>query len=358
MRIELLVNYPEFWSRLADDLRSAGKSAFVQTFALEGDPIGKQLAEALRSSPAIDKRILADTFTQFVLSDRFRFSPANLLDRSLRHERNETTKMVARLRDTGVAIRYTNPLGASPRKLLSRNHKKLVLIDERIAYLGGINFSEHNASWHDMMLRVEDRDVAAFMSADFLSTWDRRDSNARAEFPELELLTADGRNNRAAFQRVLDLIDRAEQTIFVESPYISFPFYERLRAATARGVTVKIVTPEQNNWKLFTKYAGLEAARSEIDLYLCKGMSHLKAMLIDDQYLIAGSSNFDYLSYRIHQELLAVITAPEVIADFRRRVMTPDLSQARAVECRASTFSKRWLSWRIKLLDAALEVLT
>ena len=50
-------------------------------------------------------------------------------------------------------------------------------------------------------------------------------------------------------------------------------------------------------------------------------MSHLKAMLIDGETLIAGSSNFDYLSYRIHQELLAVITEPELVADFIRRVM-------------------------------------
>jgi cardiolipin synthase A/B len=358
MTIELLVNYPEFWERLADDLRSAGRSAFVQTFALEGDTIGKQLAEALLSSPATDKRILADTFTQFVLSDRFRYSPLNVLDRSLRREANETAKMVAQMQDTGVAIRYTNPLGVSPRKLLSRNHKKLVVIDDRVAYLGGINFSEHNASWHDMMLRVEDPDIAAFMRADFLSTWDGRNLNARGQFPDVELLTADGLNNRVAFQRVIDLIDRARQSIFVESPYISFPFYERLRAATGRGVTVRIVTPERNNWRLFANYARLESARSEIDLRLCKDMSHLKAMLIDDRYLIAGSSNFDYLSYRIHQELLAVITAPDVIRDFRQRVMTPDLAHASTVECKASTISKRLLSWRIKLLDAALEMLT
>jgi cardiolipin synthase len=87
-------------------------------------------------------------------------------------------------------------------------------------------------------------------------------------------------------------------------------------------------------------------------------MSHLKAMLIDGEYLIAGSSNFDYLSYRIHQELLAVITNPAIVADFSRRVMAPDLANARSVECTASTLSKQWLSWKMKLLDAAMEVLT
>jgi cardiolipin synthase len=293
------------------------------------------------------------------LSDRFRFSPANLFDEELRHEARETVAMMNELKSNGVEIRFTNPYGLSPRRLLSRNHKKLIVLDNATAYIGGINFSEHNAGWHDMMLRIEDEAVAEFLREDFVTTWNGRDSVTHRQFDGLALSTADGRSNRAAFQRVLDLIDGARQSIFVESPYITFPFYDRLRAATRRGVTVRIVTPEQNNWRFFANYARLESARSEIDLRLFQdGMSHLKAMLIDGETLIAGSSNFDYLSYRIHQELLAVITIPEIVADFGQRVMVPDLANARSVECTASALSKQWLSWKMKLLDAAMEVLT
>jgi cardiolipin synthase len=357
--IDLLVNYNEFWTRLSEDIRSARRSVFVQTFAFEGDAIGNQLSAALLSSTATDKRVLADAFTRVVLSDRFRYSPANLFNDELRREARETATMWNELEDEGVKIRFTNPYGLSPRRLLSRNHKKLIVLDETTAYIGGINFSEHNASWHDMMLRIEDEAVAQFLREDFVSTWAGRDRVTHREFDGIELFTADGRANRSAFQRVLDLIDAAQQSIFVESPYITFPFYDRLRAATRRGVTVKIVTPEQNNWRFFANYARLESARSEIDLRLFQGgMSHLKAMLIDGEYLIAGSSNFDYLSYRIHQELLAVITEPAIVADFSRRVMAPDLANARSVECTASTLSKQWLSWKMKLLDAAMEVFT
>ncbi len=357
--IDLLVNYHEFWARLSEDIRSARTSVFVQTFAFEGDAVGKQLSDALLSSTATDKRVLADSFTRVVLSDRFRYSPANLFDDELRHEARETATMLSELTGEGIEIRFTNPYGLSPRRLLSRNHKKLIVLDKTTSYIGGINFSEHNAAWHDMMLRIEDEAVAVFLQEDFLATWDGRDRVAHREFNGLELFTADGRANRGAFQRVLDLIDGAQQSIFVESPYITFPFYDRLRAATRRGVTVKIVTPEQNNWRFFANYARLESARSAIDLRLFQGgMSHLKAMLIDSEYLIAGSSNFDYLSYRIHQELLAVITDPEIVTDFSRRVMAPDLANARSVECTASTLSKQWLSWKMKLLDAAMEVLT
>ncbi len=122
---------------------------------------------------------------------------------------------------------------------------------------------------------------------------------------------------------------------------------------------MKIVTPEQNNWSYFAKYARVESARSQIDLRLYPGrMSHLKAMLIDDEFLIAGSSNFDYLSYRLYQEVVGVITAPEVIAQFRERVMLPDLAKSIVVNCDASAVDKGLLNFQTRLLDAALTILT
>ena len=359
MAFELLVDFTEFWSRLRQDIASANDSVFIQTFAFEGDSVGQELARTLIASSAKDKRVLADSFTRVVLSDRFRYAPANLLDQDLKDEARETKALWSRLESAGVAIKFTNPFGWAPRKLLSRNHKKLIVIDERIAYLGGINFSEHNAAWHDMMLRLDDAEVVGFLAEDFHSTWEGRNRVARREFPSLELLTLDGRANRRGFKRVLELIDRARETIFVESPYVTFPFYERLRAATRRGVNVQIVTPERNNWSYFANYARLESARSHIDLRLYQsGMSHLKAMLIDDEYLIAGSSNFDYLSYRLHQELIGVFTDSELIADFRYRVMMPDLARAQSVECHAGAISRHWLNWQTKLIDMAMNALT
>ena len=359
MNAELLIDFSEFWTRLSEDIQSARESVFIQTFALEGDVVGQQLAEALLRSTAGDKRILADSFTRVVLSDRFRYSPANLCDPELRREARATSAMMRRLADAGVAIKFTNPFGFSPRRVLSRNHKKLIVVDNHFAYIGGINFSDHNAAWHDMMMRIEGEAAAEFLRHDFLSTWQGRDRVAEARLEGIELYTLDGHEYRQAFQRVMELIDTARQSIFVQSPYITFPFYERLRQATNRGVTVKVLTPAQNNWSFFSNYARLESAWSQIDLRLFKGgMSHLKAMLIDDEHLIAGSSNFDYFSYRIHQEILAVVTLPNVISEFCLRVMVPDFVNAESVKCRASSASKQWLSWKVKLLDAAMTILT
>jgi cardiolipin synthase len=357
--MELLVNFNQFWSCLRKDILAARDSVLIQTFALEGDSVGRQLREALLLSPAPDKRILADSFTRIVLSDRFKYRPANFFNRKLRDEARATSEMIGALRMSGVGIKYTNAYGLTPRRLLSRNHKKLIVIDDRAAYIGGINFSEHNASWHDVMLRISDRSAVRFLKEDFAATWDGCDRIATQSFSDLDLLTLDGRANRSAFERVIDLIDQAGKSIFVESPYITFPFYERLRAAAGRGVDVKIVTPQANNWSCFANYARRESARSEIDLRLYqRQMTHLKAMLIDDQYLVAGSSNFDYLSYRLYQEIIAIITDAELIRDFRARVLLPDLANSLAVDCHASAVGKQWLSLQTRLLDAALTIFT
>ena len=357
--MELLVNYNEFWSRLRSDILSARDSVLIQTFALEGDRVGAELAEVLLTSAAPDKRILADSFTRVVLSDRFKYAPANIFNRALRGEARATSEMIGALARNGVSIKYTNAYGPTPRRLLSRNHKKLILIDDRAAYIGGINFSEHNASWHDMMIRISDAAAVAFLREDFRVTWRGCDATSARSFAGLDLLTLDGRANRVPFQRVIDLIDQAAESIFVESPYITFPFYEQLREASRRGVDVRVVTPQANNWSWFANYARRESAASQIDLRLYQGgMTHLKAMLIDDQYLVAGSSNFDYLSYRLYQETIAIITDPKLIADFRARVLLPDLANSLAIDCHTSDAGKQWLGLQTRLLDAALTILT
>jgi len=170
--------------------------------------------------------------------------------------------------------------------------------------------------------------------------------------------TLDGRSNRTAFASVLRLIESAQSSIFIASPYITFPFYDYLRDASRRGVNITIVTPRMNNWRYFTDYARWESARCGINLRLyAKGMSHLKAMLIDDRKLIAGSSNFDFLSYRIYEEIVAIISDPDVIADFREQVMLPDLRDSEPVHEQVAAVQSRWDELRLKLFNKGLTLL-
>jgi cardiolipin synthase len=85
-----------------------------------------------------------------------------------------------------------------------------------------------------------------------------------------------------------------------------------------------------------------EAARSGFDLRFLQGrMSHLKAMLIDDNWLVLGSSNFNWLSYHLQQDIVAVVTDRALIADFRARIVEADLQQSAPCSDRASSLRGR-----------------
>ncbi|MCG6872575.1 MAG: phosphatidylserine/phosphatidylglycerophosphate/cardiolipin synthase family protein [Gammaproteobacteria bacterium] len=325
MKARLLVDGPEFWAALRRDIASARRRVLVQAMTFEGDSVGRALARGLLASPATDRRLLVDAYSRAIVSDRFVFAPANLSDRRLQTEACYTRRLLHRLQNQGVAVRTSNPLGWLWRKLPARNHKKIMVIDGEIAYIGGINFSEHNFAWHDCMLRIESPDIADFLAGDFEATWGGENQCQRRDFGSLEIALLDGRSNDRSYSAVTDAIGQAREEIWIQSPYLSFPFFEHLGRARQRGVEVTLLAPEHNNWGLFNAYSRQEAARCGIRLLLYPDrLTHLKAMLIDGTTLILGSANYDYFSYRRHQEVLLLIRDEDIIREFRERVADPD----------------------------------
>jgi len=173
MKIELLVGAADFWRRLKDDIAAARESAYVQTLSFEGDRTGRKLTRAMDRALASDHRLLVDSYSRLYHSDRLIPGPA-WLDRTLRREVALTERWIRRLREGGTRVRFGNPLGWSPVRLIRRSHKKVAAFDDRIVYLGGINFSDHNFAWHDMMLRVESPELASTLAEDFRASWGGR----------------------------------------------------------------------------------------------------------------------------------------------------------------------------------------
>jgi len=324
MRMRLLVDSNEFWTVLREDIQSAQQCIYIQTFSFEGDKAGKSLAEALISSPAVDKRIIVDDYTKWVISDKYLYSPRNLLNKALRQEVRETYRMIDELGSKGITVQFTRPAGLLE-KFAVHNHKKVVLIDRCIAYIGGINFSEHNFEWHDAMLRIEDTAIAEALDADFQSTWAGEKPEISQNSGDMELYCLGGISNHKLFGRILEMIEGAKERIYVESPYITFPFLDSLEKAARRGCSVTLITPGPNNYPILREYLLWISGRSGIDVRLYHKMTHLKAMLIDQDYLILGSSNYDYLSYQFHEEIVAIITAPDLIAEYIARVFQEDI---------------------------------
>jgi len=339
MRFELLVGATEFWRRLRDDLASAERSAYLQTFTFEGDRVGVALGRALEASRAADRRFLVDRYSLLYHSDRVIPGPA-WFDRTLRREVMLTHRWVRRLRAGGVGVRFSNPLGPSPANVVRRNHKKIAVFDRRVAYVGGINFSEHNFAWHDMMFRVECDDLARILADDFLATWEGRSAAADRRCGDLRVISLNGRGNREGMAPLVQAITRARRSIDVASPYLSSPFTDHLVDARARGVRVRVITPEQNNKANLALHILEVAHRSGLEVFRCPGMSHMKAMLVDDELLVVGSSNFDFMSYNILEELVVMTHDRHMIDTFVRRVWKPDLARAVAARPRSSGSTK------------------
>jgi cardiolipin synthase A/B len=350
VKLELLVDAREFWPRAREDIRTAQDSVLVQTLSLEGDSAGQSLAEALLRSGAGDRRVIADRFWEVMVSDRFRYAPAAALDRALRREIRDTRILHRSLREGGVGLHLTQPVGPLLLRFPARNHKKLVLVDDRIAYVGGINFSDHNFAWHDLMLRVESAAVGELFRRDFDASWAGRAVAAGGGFGGLEVALLDGRSNEAMFAPLLDAIVRARSTLWLETPYVTAPFMERLAAAAERGVEVTLVTPGSNNWGVVGAYVRAVAASSGIRVRLYPGMTHLKAMLIDGEALVLGSSNFDYFSYTLHHETVVTVTDPDLIADFTRRVREPDHAASVPVAPGPVGWRARAGAWQVDVL--------
>lgn len=335
---QVLVGGPAFWQRLSEDIANARHSVCIQTLTFEGDAAGSALGDALISSRCADRRILVDSFNDFFQSDRFVLAPHNRAMPSVRAEIAATRDMCHRVKQAGVALRSTNPVGVMLHRMPARDHKKIVIIDARIAYVGGINFSDHNFAWHDMMVRIERADVAQLLQQDFDSTWRGEPAMPHARVGDMEILSLDGSRNEAAVAPLLDRIASARRSISVISPYMTFPFTDALRAAKKRGVKVTLLTAADNNRGFLNVYLCAEAARSGFGLRLYSGrMYHLKAMLIDDEVLVVGSSNFDWLTYHMMGEVMLLTSNRELIEQFVTQVLTPDTSTSRAL-----TGQSRW----------------
>ena len=237
MKVELLLGADAFWARLREDLDRARSRAWLQTFTFEGDRAGIRLGRAIEGCLALDRRFLVDSYSLLYHSDRIIPGTA-WLDRAMRVEVSLTHRWVRRLRSGGVQVRFGNPIGPMLTGILRRNHKKLALFDDRIAYLGGINFSDHNFAWNDMMLRIESEQLVRMLALDFLGTWAGRSTTWDVDINGLRVISVSGRGNRRAFKPLIKAIGAARSTVDVVSAYLSYPFTSYLADAASRGVRV------------------------------------------------------------------------------------------------------------------------
>jgi cardiolipin synthase len=170
-RYQLLAGAEAFTHELDAALSGCRRSLYAQFMTYEGDGSGHAFSEMLAAKAAagVDVRLLVDGYTDVVLSDAYPFLVHRR--RATSRERAHTYAVFDALRARGVGIKRTAPPGFLNRFFPYRDHKKMIVLDERIAFVGGINISDHNYAWHDFMVKIEGP-LVHDLARDFCSTWD------------------------------------------------------------------------------------------------------------------------------------------------------------------------------------------
>jgi cardiolipin synthase len=279
----------------------------------------------------------------------------------------------APLRAAGATVRLFHPFrrGLFP----FRNHRKLLLADDAVAWLGGMNIADEYVTgrrgeppWRDFMVRIAGPEAAP-LRRHFLRMWIRAERPLlpaaifRRRAPSVEaapresirfIATGPGETARLALQAHREVIRGARVGVDLAMGYFFPPgrILRELRRAVRRGVRVRVLVARHTDvpamrWAARGLYGRLLRMGVEVGEYLPAKL-HAKLAVADDT-VVVGSANLDLRSDRINHELVAVIRDPALAAAARREIEA-DLARSEPVTLAA---------WRSRsLLDRLRERLS
>lgn len=278
----------------------------------------------------IEVRLLIDSYIHLAHNDCF-FSPIarnRELQRAIKSEWLLTVNVLEHLKKVGVMVKITNPLGIFKHRALFRDHKKMVIVDAHIpnraiAYIGGMNISDHNASWNDCMMKMSG-DMLAPLNEDYNKTWDRINRGGVARYSE-GLVLSDARRKEIIMPVVLDLVSRANAQVVVQTPYLwGAKLRAALEKAVKRGVDVAVIVPLHNHKKLLVPTVAtlmkMTAAGIRVHLFRANGgMTHAKLLIVDNVILF-GSHNFHSITSGKMDEVGIVTNSYHAVSEMKRFV--------------------------------------
>lgn len=344
--VEIFTDGHTKFERLKEDIRNARSFIFIQYYIYSDDRLGNEitdlLAEKVRQGVMV--KVLYDHVGSFSTRNRF----------------------FARMRRLGID---SHPFfRVTFRKLANRinwrNHRKIVVIDGRIGYIGGMNIADRYVDvapggriWRDTHLRLEGPVIESLMYS-FAIDWNflRPDADVqpitvmeyeRAGDVDMQLVTSgpvDKWNNLVlCFQQA---IASARKRIYIQTPYFlpTDALLKALQGAALSGVDVRVMLPEKTDSVLLgygsRSYID-DCLKSGVKVYLfTPGMLHAKTMVIDDDFVTTGSVNFDFRSFENNFEANLLIYSESVNRQMRD-IFFHDLSA-----CRKLTLS----NWRVRPL--------
>jgi cardiolipin synthase len=364
--VDLLRDGPSTHQAQLAAIRTARHHVHLITYIMTDDEMAKDYLEALedRRAAGVQVRLMFDSVGGRTVGEPFRKA----------------------LADAGIEVRAygsMNPLDDEPFRLSRRHHRKILVVDGRVAFTGGINISdEYRASssgrknkaggWRDTHVRIEGPAVAAFQRL-FFESWEKGFEPippSPAYWPELarrgdmlvravthqgndvhetvvEGITKPKKTSRhAIYASYLAAITRARKRIWVTQAYFipNEEFLDALTGAARRGVDVRLLVPSTSDIALMVHasrfhYAPLLEAGAHIYEY-AGPMLHAKTAVVDGAWATVGSSNLDFRSFIHNDEANAIVMGASFAIEMERMFLD-DLGDAREIT-RADWEQRPW----------------
>jgi cardiolipin synthase A/B len=304
---DILESDPETLRRLVDDMRSAVTRIYLEYFIITDGVMWRTILPVLEEKAAsgVDVRLIYDDFGSSTLP----------------------LKTVHRLRDKGIRAVAFNPMRMHINFAMNyRDHRKIVTIDDRIAYTGGMNIGDEYINleqpfghWADAMLRITG-DAARSLSLTFHENWafstgetdiPQRPTDHVEPDPDGPITPFDDSplDRELTTKNVfLSMISGAKETVLITTPYliIDNELLTSLKLAAQSGVDVKIIIPHIPDKRLVlmvTESYIPELLESGVRIYrYTPGFIHSKLIITDNTSAVFGTANFDFRSLYLHFE--------------------------------------------------------
>ena len=327
-KVDVFTTGVDAFKSLYNDIESAKEHIHVEFYIIENDRLGNRFRELLerKAREGVKVRVIYDYLGAWKLPIAWRMS----------------------LKEAGA---YIHPFLAADNffrfTLLNyRNHRKLVVVDGKVAYTGGMNLAERYRGgnglglWRDTFVRVEGPAVHS-MQYSFLVDWSFVDGKVVTDkkyYPEPEFfeegekvqVVTSGPDSdwHSIMHGIVAAISRAEKEILIHTPYYMPPeaVTNALEAAALSGVRVRVMIPEYNDSKIVAaagrSYIGA-LLRAGVEVYYYQNnFLHSKAIVIDGYLSIVGTANMDTRSYEQNFEIAAFVygekTAQCLVEGFER----------------------------------------
>lgn len=294
---------------LFHDLRNAKKFIHANYYIINDDELGNKFLRILaqKAEEGLEVRLLFDKMGC----------------------RNLSRYSIFSLEDSGVEV---VPFAPFVLDINYRNHRKNVIIDGQIGYLGGINIgdeylgcSDRFGDWRDTHLKIQGESVNS-QQYRFLLDWKFASGKDLLEkekyFPENKVqgnsavqIVSSGPDSKEAEIKAmfLKMIYEAEETIYIQTPYFipDQPMLEALKLASRSGVDVKIMIPDRGDhpfvYAANNSFVGQLLEVGARCYRYTKGFLHSKTICIDSRVLSIGTTNMDVRSFKLNFEINAFI---------------------------------------------------